>query len=178
MKYFALILMVVLTACTSSRDKLKVQTDEFLKKSNQLLLQGRTDQKLIDSTFGYIESFVTDFPNDTLSPAYLFEKALLQEKMRQFEPAIATLDRIYTSYPKSPQANKSVFLQGYLYANVLNDYEKAKAKYQLYLDEYADVDSKMTGDAQMELKNLGKSPDEILKEILEKSKADTTQAPA
>lgn len=177
MKYFALILLAALIACTSSREKLRMQTDGLLRKSNQSILQAQANRKVIDSAFTSVEAFIKAYPKDTLCAAYLFEKALLQEKQQQFDSSIATLERIHASYPKSRQGNKAVFLQGYLYANVLKDYTKAKEKYQLYLDEYAGADPKMTNDAQMELKNLGKSPEEILKEILEKSQSDTTQAP-
>lgn len=170
--------MAAIVACSSSsKTKLKEKTDELLKKSNQTLLQGNPDPKLIDSAYESIESFASAYPDDTLTPAYLFEKALLQEKQKQYEQTIVTLERIYSSYPHSAQGSKALFLQGYLYANVLSDYDKARIKYQLYLDNYSDVDPKITGDVQMELKNLGKTPDEILKEILEKSNSDTTQVP-
>ena len=178
MKYAVCLVMAAVVACSSpSKKKLKDETDRLIRKSNQALLQGNEDRKLIDSAFESVESFVAAYPDDTLTPAYLFEKALLQEKQRQYDQTLVTLERIYTSYPHSAQSSKALFLQGYLYANVLGDYDKARIKYQLYLDNYSDVDPKITRDVQMELKNLGKTPDEILKEILEKSNADTTQVP-
>lgn len=177
MKYFALLTILVLASCTSPREEMKERTDNLLKRSNQQVLSGSLQQPLIDSTFQAIEAFVSQFPADTLAPKYLFEKALLQEKQMQYLPAIETLDRIYSAYPDSPQGSKALFLQGYLYANVVNDYDQARIKYQLYLDNYAAVDPKITSDVKMELDNLGKTPDEILKEILEKAASDTTQIP-
>ena len=128
--------------------------------------------------YASIENFVKKFPDDTLAPKYLFEKALLQEKQKKYSEVLSTLDGIYSQYPESKSASKAIFLEGFLYANVLNQLDKAKEKYQLYLDKYSQVDAKMTNDVKMELQNLGKSPDEILKEIQEKAKLDSAQAPS
>jgi len=178
MKFFPLIILFALVACTSSRDDLKKETDGHLRRANQSFFQNKPQSSVVDSAYNFIENFVKKFPDDTLSPAYLFEEALLQEKEKKYAQVLITLDRIYSTYPQSKQASKSLFLEGFLYANVLNELDKAKEKYQLYLDKYSSVDPKMTNDVQMELQNLGKSPDEILKEIQEKAAQDSSKAPS
>jgi outer membrane protein assembly factor BamD (BamD/ComL family) len=178
MKYLSLLFVVCLAACSSSNDKMKNEIGGLLKKANDSFFQGKVNTKQIDSAYSAIDTFVKRFPDDTLSPAYLLEKALLQEKQRQYVPAIVTLERIYSAYPSSKQASKAVFLQGFLYANVLNQYDVAKQKYQLYLDKYSSVDPKMTNDVKMELENLGKTPDQILEEIQKKGRYDSVQAPS
>ena len=72
--------------------------------------------------------------------------ALVYEKQEQYDSTIKTLDRIYAYYPHSKQASKALFLEGFLYANVLHQLDKAKEKYELYLKDYSAVDSKITND--------------------------------
>jgi outer membrane protein assembly factor BamD (BamD/ComL family) len=175
MKHLLSAMILLVIACTSPRDQQQQTTDELLKKANTAG-QIRPDSASVSAAQTAIETFVRQFPGDSLSPLYLFELALLKEKRQQYPEAIEVLEQLYTSYPQSREASKAVFLQGFLYANVLNELDKAKAKYELYLEKYAGVDSKMTNDAKMELEHLGKSPEEILKKLQENSAPDTTQA--
>jgi len=48
---------------------------------------------------------------------------------------------------------------GYIYANDLNDYDKAKASYEKFIELYPD--HMLVPSAQWEIENLGKSLDEI-----------------
>jgi len=162
----------------NSHDKQKNNAAEALKKADQSLATPHPDSSSVKHAEEAVASFVKNFPEDSLSPGFLFQLALVFEKQRQYDSTIKTLDKIYSQYPRSKQASKAVFLEGFLYANVLNQLDSAKKMYQKYLDNYSEVDEKMTNDVKMELQNLGKSPEEILKEIQEKSVKDSTQAPS
>ncbi|HYV92241.1 MAG TPA: tetratricopeptide repeat protein [Chitinophagales bacterium] len=168
--------IVSIVSC-SFHEKRKNDAMKALKKADTSITSNHPDTLAIEQARKAVQSFIQRFPDDTLSPAYLFELALLYEKQRQYDSTIKTLDRIYSFYPHSKQASKAVFLEGFLYANVLNQLDKAKETYQFYLDHYANLDSKMTNDVKMELQNLGKSPEEILKEIQEKAAKDSTEVP-
>lgn len=157
-------------------DTRKKDATEGLSKANQALSSDHPDSSAVKQARAAVESFVKRFPEDSLSPSFLFELALVYEKQRQYDSAIITLDRVYSYYPRSKQAGKALFLEGFLYANTLHQLDKAKEKYELYLKEYSANDAKMTNDAQMELQNLGKSPEEILNEIQEKAKQDSLPA--
>ncbi len=162
----------------NSHDKMKNDAAEALAKANQSITTNHADSMSVKKAKEAIHTFVARFPEDSLSPSYLFELALLFEKQQQYDSTVKTLDKIYSGYPHSKQASKAVFLEGFLYANVLNQLDKAKNTYQLYLDNFSAVDAKMTNDVQMELQNLGKSPEEILKQIQDKVKVDSTKAPS
>lgn len=158
-------------------DKRKNDAADALKKADESFATSHTDSSVVMKAREAVQVFIQRFPEDTLSPAYLFQLALIYEKQRQYDSTMKTLDKVYSDYPHSKQASKAVFLEGFLYANVLNDLEKAKKMYQFYLDNYSALDDKMTNDVKMELQNLGKSPEEILKEIQEKAAKDSVQAP-
>ncbi len=174
-KLFFLLLTVVVAGC-NFHDKIKDDATSSIEKANQSLMSGHPDSAAVKNAKTSVESFVGRFPEDSISPSLLFDLALVYEKQKQYDSCTKTLARIYDQYPNSKDAGKAVFLQGFLYANVLNQLDKAKTAYQLYLDKYSSVDAKMTGDVKMELQNLGKSPDEILREIQEKAKMDSASA--
>jgi TolA-binding protein len=50
---------------------------------------------------------------------------------------------------------------GFIYANELNNYEKAKIYYQKFLERYPN--SELAISAKFELENLGRKPEEIIK---------------
>lgn len=166
---------MVLMSC-NFHDQRKNDATEALTKANQSLMANHSDTLAVKDAQEAVRAFINRFPEDTISPFLLFELALVYEKQRQYDSTIKTLDKIYSFYPHSKQAGKAVFLEGFLYANVLNKLDKAKEMYQLYLEKYSSSDSKMTNDVKMEIQNLGKSPDQILKEIQEKARMDSAQA--
>ena len=175
MKKLLLGLVALSVMSCNFHDKRKNDAAEALSKANQSLTSNHPDSSSVKQASVAVESFVRRFPEDSLSPSFLFELALVYEKQRQYDSTIKTLERIYSYYPHSRQSSKALFLEGFLYANVLQQLDKAKEKYELYLKEYSALDAKMTNDVQMELQNLGKSPEEILNEIQENAKKDSLQ---
>lgn len=166
MRYTSLLLLfITLYSCKSGKDTTVAEINTNLELIEESFRNNQLDTMAARKAEAAISDFVTSFPDDSLSAEYLFDLGMLYQKQRKFEEAVQVFNRVYTDYPASKHAANAVFLQGFLYANVLNNYEKAKEQYELYLAKYPEVDAKITSDVQMELKNLGKSADEILKEI-------------
>ena len=173
---YGLFVIAMIAGCTTTSQKPAKEIEASLAAANANVLKGVKDSALITRTIESIDQFAVKFPQDSLTPKFLFESALLLQKEGRYDESVQRLEKIYTDYSQSPQANKALFLEGFLYANVTNQLDKAREKYELYLSKYASVDSKMTNDVQMELHNLGKTPEEILEEIQKKQAQDTTQA--
>lgn len=166
------LLFALLTSCTSQKEKAEVEIKANLELVNQSFSDNKLDTAAASTVEQGIGNFLDKYPQDSMASVYLFELGLLYQKQRKFEQAINAFDKVYREYPDSKHARNAVFLEGFLYANVLNNYDKAREKYQLYLDKFAAADEKMTSDVRLELQNLGKSPDELLKEILAKDSLD------
>jgi tetratricopeptide (TPR) repeat protein len=166
------VVIILLFSCTSPREKYIAEIKSNLEEVNKSFATNRKDTVSEQKAEESINEFIEKYPQDSLSSKYLFELGMLYQKQRKFDKALNAFDRCYSEYPNSNEAGNAVFLQGFLYANVLNNLDKAKEKYQLYLDKYSGLDPKITSDVRLELDNLGKSPDELLKEI--QAKADTS----
>ncbi|MCX7835192.1 MAG: tetratricopeptide repeat protein [bacterium] len=92
----------------------------------------------------------------------LFNEAKSLQEKQQTKQAIAKYEELISKFPKGKYAAKSQFMVGFLYANELKDYSKAKSAYENFLKNYStEVDSGMVASAKWELKYLGKDINEI-----------------
>lgn len=97
----------------------------------------------------------------------LLKAAGLAKTIEQPQKAIELYTKITEKMPQHPKAPTAYFMIGFVYANDLKDLEKGKAAFELFLEKFPD--DEMAESARAELKNLGKSPEEVLKEILQNS---------
>lgn len=167
-----LLLPALLFSCTSQKEKTETALKANLELVNKSFVENKLDTAAARNVESAIGTFLQQYPQDSMASEYLFQLGLLYQKQRKFDQAINAFDKVYREYPDSKHARNAVFLQGFLYANVLNNYDKAREKYQLYLEKFSAADAKMTNDVQLELQNMGKSPDELLKEILAKDSVE------
>lgn len=93
----------------------------------------------------------------------LFTEAKQFQEQSQFQQAVEKYEDLIRLYPKSPLCAQSQFMIGYIYANHIQEYDKARQAYVTYLEKYSD--DEMVKDAKWELDHLGEdinSIDELL----------------
>ncbi len=153
---------LLFTYCGSKTDK------ELFKEGVQLAADKKYDEAVV-----LFDQLVNDFKESDLASKALFESAKIYQgqvikKLNSKESLLKSIEvykKIYEEYPKADEAENSLFMTAFIYANDLNDLENAKAAYQLYLERFPN--GKLSEDAKIELKNLGKTPEQILKEKLQ-----------
>ena len=79
--------------------------------------------------------------------------------MGDFSKAIGEYGLIRTNFPKAKQVPFSLFMQGFIYANTLSNFDQARAHYTEFLEKYADHE--LATSVTFELKYLGKDVQEI-----------------
>ncbi|TNE69638.1 tetratricopeptide repeat protein [bacterium] len=105
--------------------------------------------------------FVSAFPQDTLAPLFLYNIAMLEaDQFKNYVESAKLLEQFQREYPEHTLASKALFLQGFTYAEYVKDYKRAELVYRLFIQKYPD--SEMVPSIEFELKNLGKSPEELL----------------
>ncbi len=171
MKNLLILLATFLALTSSSCGKKEHLSEEINRQLDSLShsLAVNANPKSLDRLTANINNFISKYPKDTLASKYLFELARIHQSRGEYKDAIVSLDRIQKDFPDSKQTGMSVFMEGFIYANLLNDLDKAKEKYELYLNKYGKENEKMANDVRMELANLGKSADEIFKQIQQKA---------
>ncbi len=157
-----IILLSLFSACTSPQQKLNKQIAE---KENELY----TDSSMVpdaakakDMVNLYLE-YADKFPEDTTSAGYLFKAGDLSSKINETKQAIDIFSRMIEKYPDHNSTPFALFLQGFIYENQVGDPAKAKPYYEAFLKKYPD--HPIAGDVSFSMENLGKTPEELIKEF-------------
>ncbi|MBL7809930.1 MAG: tetratricopeptide repeat protein [Saprospiraceae bacterium] len=123
----------------------KSKADEFIKASEELaaLVEKSNPDKYIN---------------------LMLKAAGLAKTVQQPQKAIEMYQKVVDKYPQHKKAPTALFMIGFVQENDLNQLDQAKATYESFLAKYPN-DPDFTDDAQNALKQLGKSPEELIKEF-------------
>lgn len=173
-KYFFLVLsLALLTACKPSKEKLSGNIAAMENRLFSPSSQGLAKES-VDSLVADYEEFVARFPKDTLSPGYLFKAAGILMNTGEGAKAISLFDRLIKDYPSHPKAALALFFKGYVQENILRNLDKAKETYLLFIEQYPE--NEFADDAQSSIDNLGKTPEQMIREFEAKRQADSLAA--
>ncbi|HAY70795.1 MAG TPA: hypothetical protein DCX89_02800, partial [Saprospirales bacterium] len=109
------------------------------------------------------KAYATVLPERENAPKLLFNAAQLTTTMRQFDKTIGLYDWIVDKYPDTDDAPVALATKGFILDNDLKDMDKAKEIYRQFIEKYPDHN--LTGQIQFLLENLGKSNEELLKQL-------------
>ncbi|HQO74324.1 MAG: tetratricopeptide repeat protein [Candidatus Marinimicrobia bacterium] len=100
------------------------------------------------------------FPDDSLAVPAMFAMAdVYKNNLNDADQAIKIYKEIIRKYGDSGRAANAHFMIGYVYANEIKDLKKAEEYYKSFLKKYPT--NILAPSAEWELKNLGKTLDEI-----------------
>jgi len=162
-----LLFVIIFTACSSE------QSTDGNERENLLAKISETEDRIYSGDLVSITAdeanlailqysrFANEFPQDSLSPNFLFKAAEMFRAVNNGSKAILYYKRIVNDYPESRHSPISLFLQGFVYENVLLDFEKAKQFYSEYLEKYPE--GEFANDTKILIQNLGISPEDLIK---------------
>ena len=94
-----------------------------------------------------------------ISEKEYFELASQYMVEENWSGAEKNFQNVIDKYPEGEYASKALFMVGFINANYLKNYEKAKKYYTEFIFKYPNHD--LTDDAQYEVDNLGKNIDDL-----------------
>ncbi|MCW8848486.1 MAG: tetratricopeptide repeat protein [Melioribacteraceae bacterium] len=152
-----LLISILFTFCGSKTD------EENYDSAVKLLTEQKYDEAVV-----IFEEIVEKNQNSEFAPRALFETAKVYQGQviknlsgrESLLKAVSVYKKIFNDYPKSKEAENSLFMSGFILANELNDLEAAKETYELFIQKFPE--GSLADDAMVELENLGKTPEEIL----------------
>jgi len=101
-------------------------------------------------------------PDDPQSEFYLHKAAENAYYTQQFPRSLFLYEWFEQAYPQSDKAGQALFMRAFMLDNDLQKFEEAKELYNAFLQKYPEDD--FADDAKVLLDNLGKSPEEVIKE--------------
>jgi outer membrane protein assembly factor BamD (BamD/ComL family) len=167
-----IVISTIFTGCKPSREKSALEIQNFEKSlySQQTFSFNKPKG---DSLLKMYDEFITRFPEDSLSPVYLFKAANLAITEGDGNKALAFLDQFIKKYPGHPKVPVCTFFKGYVYENILKNMDQAKESYLFYIEKYPNDD--FVKDARMAIKNLGKTPEQMIMEFEAVQKLDSVR---
>ncbi len=163
----ALLAVLFMVSCSSSHDRLQGEIkalEDSLFADATKMIDRKMAQELIEK---YVE-FADAYPQDPEAPATLFKAGDMAMNLNMPQKAIDIFDRIMGTYPDYEKTPQCLFLKGYVYENDFRDLPRAKEIYEEFLQKYPDDD--FADDAAISIQNLGKTPEELIREFEEKNK--------
>jgi tetratricopeptide (TPR) repeat protein len=118
--------------------------------------------------------YADENPEDQLSAGFLFKAGDICMGMEKSELAIQHYNSIIDRYPDYEKVPYCYFLKGFIYENNVKDLEKAKMSYELFIEKYPNHD--MTEAAEFSLRNLGKSPEDLIREFESKESVNQEES--
>ena len=174
MKNFSLLwiagMVLIMSGCSPSHDKQVARITELEKRlfSPEAV---SFDKTKADSLIEMYDLFVQKFPKDTLSPGYLFRAANVAMNMENSGKSLALFDQYIQQYPDQPKTPMCLFFKAFIYENQTRDLDKARETYLLFIEKYPAHE--FAEQSQLALKNLGKTPEMLVKEFEDQRRADS-----
>jgi len=161
MRFFLLLTAITLALFTSCKSPEKKAMDKISTLEKELFSEdGKLNPNRVEELITAYIGFADTYPKDTLAASYLFKAGDVAMNTGRANQAIKFYSRIQEQFPDFSKAPEALFLQGYVYENNLGRLDKAKAIYEEFLARYPNND--FADDAEVSLKYLGKSPEELI----------------
>jgi TolA-binding protein len=165
-------MMVFLVGCKPSREKVVNQIQVLEKSLFSPDAVGFNKEKA-DSLLALYETFIKENPKDSLAPDFLFKSANIAMNSGDGPRALALFDQYLQNYADQPKASLCLFFKAFIYENVMQNIDKARETYLLFIEKYPSDD--FANDARLALLNLGKTPDMLVREFEATKRADSAR---
>lgn len=166
--------VIVFSSCNAKREwdakKILKQEEALLEKAKVSKVDSADVAGLLNAYEGYAEKH----PNDTMGIEFLFKAASFYEYLGKPIKGASIYEKVYTNYPNFSKRPYALFMQGLIYEDKLGNLEVAKQKYTQFLKEYPN--HPIAKDVKIALAQLGKTPEQLMAEIMAAQQADSLAA--
>ncbi|MCK5845898.1 MAG: hypothetical protein KAG84_00545 [Bacteroidales bacterium] len=143
-------------------DSLKSILNQGISNTENDLIAKRIIKKYTDYAYA--------FPNDSITKTYLFECAQVNLGIGLAPEAIANLDTFVAWYPKADKAPEALQFKAFILDDRMHRWQKAAEVIDELIAEYPDSD--IIDNAKAYKATLGKTPEQIIKEMEAKNNSD------
>ena len=171
---FTLVATLAVTMMACGNSKLKV---EDLKKAEATLFNDdmTANKDAAPDVVDLFRQYVNENPEAEDAPEWLFKALEIAVGYLEPEKAIEIGDKLFKQYPDYEKTPVGMFMLGTMvYEDKLGELGKAKMLYEKLIADYPD--SEFVPAAQQSIINLGKTPEEIIREFEEMNLIDSVPA--
>jgi len=154
------LVFIILTACHSKSDK------QYFESASE-----KAKAKNFSEAVKEYDLLASEFPHSDFTCKGLLEAGKIyhgvlisavakSDSLKSFMNAILYYKKILKDFGDKPEAESALFMMGFIQANEINQIDSARISYQTFIKKYPN--SSMLNSVNLELNNLGKTPDQIL----------------
>lgn len=159
--FLLLTLPLIFSGCKSPAEKDASRINVLEEK---LKTEGARPEKAeLNELLSLYTTYADKYPDDTLAPLYLYRGVNLCMGMGNGQEAMKLIDKTINKYPNGPRLAEIVFLKAYVYENYLGRLGKASEIYRDFINRFPNHE--LADDAQIAIQNMGKTPEELVKEF-------------
>jgi tetratricopeptide (TPR) repeat protein len=164
--FAVLLISVSLISCGDSRKDYLTKIETLEKELSNDSIKAANVNKVYNLHIAY-NGFADKFPNDSLAPVFLFRGGDMCIGLKWKKQAIEFFERVRNEYPDYKRTPDALFLEAFVYEDQVKDLAKAGELYRLFIEKYPQ--HPYAKDAAALLENLGKSPEDLIREFEAKS---------
>lgn len=180
--YFLTVAIIALSACDSQGNKGenenqnkssyvaldKMNIDNLEKEIKKREAALNKDENSMDryKAADLMEAYATygeRFPNYENAADRLFKAGEIAMGLGHKVQAIKYFEKVYNEYSDYEKRPYALFMKAFVLENQAMQYDQAKEVYEQFIAEFPNHD--MADDAEYSIKNLGKSPEELIREF-------------
>ncbi len=148
---FSIVMLLILASCSKSTKT----AQEYWDSGLALYDVGNYERAITQ-----YKNLIKFYPDDALTIQASFSIAdIYKNNIKDYDMAVKHYKQIEKNYPNSEKTPNAMFMIGYIYANEIKDLNKAKDAYNYFIKKYPK--HVLVSSAEWEMKNLGKSLEEI-----------------
>lgn len=147
-------------------DKMNIESlEDEIKKREKALNEDSSgvDNRIAANLMEAYSVYAERFPNRANSADRLFKAAELAMSLNHSAQSIKYFSKVFDDYPEYDKRPYALFLKAFVLENQAKDYDQAKMVYENFIELFPK--HAMADDAEYSLKNMGKSPEELIREF-------------
>jgi hypothetical protein len=163
-KVFGLVMAFVFALSVFSCNEKKLTEEDVKKTEAQLFNEDQSVNK--DNVELMIETyckFAEQNPDSEMAPEYLFRALEISMNFRESDQSLALGDKLIKRYPTFEKIPVALFMEATFVYEPNGDLGKAREIYEKIIKDYPD--NEFVPSAEQAIENLGKTPEELIKEF-------------
>lgn len=153
---------------STEEDAFELNARMIYLEQNLYSYQGDFNREYAEELVQHYTRFANAFPEDSLTPEHLLKAADISIYLNQNQRALRLLNRITQNHPDFEKVSMAAFLKAYVHDNQLGDTARARQLYEAFIEAYPA--HSFVEEARTAIRNLGKSPEELIREFERQSR--------
>lgn len=176
LRFFTFIIVIIVAASCGSDNKEEskgtsddraILLDRIKTFEKELYVAEKLDPIKADMAITSYSEFIEKFPDDSLTPDFLFKAGEVATANLQYKQAVGYYKGLATRFPDYKYKEEAWYLQAHIWDNFLNNDDSARVIYEAVIQKFPS--SHYAQDAKAAIQNLGKTDEQLIEEFKKKN---------